>query len=483
MEIIESSFSKIIKRDGSPVEFNLDRIVDAIFKAAQAVGGQDRDLATQLAQQVMNHLKEKIHDRVPSVEEIQDTIEKILIETGHAQTVKAFILYREKRKEFRETRSSFLAIEKTVEQYLPDVASLSRGNTFQGLVQYTSESMLSHYALNKIYPPSISEAHRDGMIHIHHLGSAIAPSSLILKSPFPIENLNDALIYLEMIQSLRREWQGYFVITDFELIFEFLENAHFFLRHQSGLAKIFIHVEKMQTWNRLCQLADPWKIPGIVVKSSLIQEKAPVFPAFFQVVKMIEDSPFYPSILDSSGSPACLGIVSINLKRLAQEAFFKKDFLSNLEKYIILATQALRIKKKVFEHHFSQGMFQTTGSLISNPQGFLGIGLSGILSAAQVLTEGGFANSNTYTLALEILDFCLERLKAIQDETPQSFGVEFVMDILSKWHELENIQNDQIPYTFKELWPFLCLRLENLEKLKEHSKEYQVYIHPSTFQF
>ena len=85
--------TKIRKRDGREVPFNIEKITNAIFKAAVAAGGSDYHTAESLAEQVaetLEHGKEK----VPSVEEIQDTVEKTLIESGHARTAKKFILYR-----------------------------------------------------------------------------------------------------------------------------------------------------------------------------------------------------------------------------------------------------------------------------------------------------------------------------------------------------------------------------------------------------
>ena len=70
---------KIIKRDGRTVDFNVDKIADAIYKAAQVLGGKDRDMAKYLARQVVVYLIEICHNEVPTVEQIQDTVEKVLI--------------------------------------------------------------------------------------------------------------------------------------------------------------------------------------------------------------------------------------------------------------------------------------------------------------------------------------------------------------------------------------------------------------------
>ncbi|OQY98360.1 MAG: anaerobic ribonucleoside-triphosphate reductase [Candidatus Brocadia sp. UTAMX2] len=93
----------VVKRDGRLVAFNEKKIADAIFKAAQAVGGEDRALADELAVVVAMFLEKKYAGQNPSIEEIQDIVEKVLIETGHAKTAKAYILYRDKRARIRES--------------------------------------------------------------------------------------------------------------------------------------------------------------------------------------------------------------------------------------------------------------------------------------------------------------------------------------------------------------------------------------------
>ena len=90
-------FRHVEKRTGEKVDFDLNKIRSAIFRAAHSVGGEDRDLAEELAHKVCRHLREVHGDHSPKVEEVQDAVEKVLIENGHARTAKSFILYREKR--------------------------------------------------------------------------------------------------------------------------------------------------------------------------------------------------------------------------------------------------------------------------------------------------------------------------------------------------------------------------------------------------
>jgi len=98
--------NQVVKRNGAVVPFNPERIVNAIYRAAVAVGGRDRQTAEELTQQVLRFLEAHGEaNQLPTVEEIQDTVEKILIENGHARVAKAYILYREERARAREERA------------------------------------------------------------------------------------------------------------------------------------------------------------------------------------------------------------------------------------------------------------------------------------------------------------------------------------------------------------------------------------------
>jgi len=106
MELEGCKIKKIRKRDGRIVDFNPIKIADAIWKAAKAVGGRDRELSNRLALQVVKSLEKQLKpDEIPSVEQVQDMVEKILIENGHARTAKAYILYRQKRAETRRVKA------------------------------------------------------------------------------------------------------------------------------------------------------------------------------------------------------------------------------------------------------------------------------------------------------------------------------------------------------------------------------------------
>jgi anaerobic ribonucleoside-triphosphate reductase len=163
------------KRDGRLEPFDQERITNAIWKAAKAVGGKDRELAKKLSDQVVAELKKRFgEDGVPTVEEIQDVVEKVLIENGHARTAKAYILYRKQHQDIREL-AALLSQADLVDQYLDmeDWRVKENSNmsySLQGLNNYLSSTVIAKYWISRIYPPNIAEAHFSGDFHIHDLG-------------------------------------------------------------------------------------------------------------------------------------------------------------------------------------------------------------------------------------------------------------------------------------------------------------------------
>jgi len=163
------------KRDGKLEPFDQERITNAVWKAAKAVGGQDREQAKRVSDQVVAELNVRFgEDGCPTVEEIQDLVEKILIENGHARTAKAYILYRKQHQDQREL-AALLSDADMVDQYLEIEDWRVRENSnmsysLQGLNNYLSSTVIAKYWITRIYPRNIADAHFSGDLHIHDLG-------------------------------------------------------------------------------------------------------------------------------------------------------------------------------------------------------------------------------------------------------------------------------------------------------------------------
>ncbi len=109
-EALPRAFSSIRKRDGRIVRFDKSKIANAIYKAQLAVGQDNMNRATALTENVLDYLKEELVGAIPTVEGIQDIVERVLIEAGHAKAAKAYILYRDKRTRIREAKAELMDI-------------------------------------------------------------------------------------------------------------------------------------------------------------------------------------------------------------------------------------------------------------------------------------------------------------------------------------------------------------------------------------
>ncbi|HHW48342.1 MAG TPA: anaerobic ribonucleoside triphosphate reductase [Clostridiaceae bacterium] len=167
--------TKIKKRDGREVPFNIEKIANAIFKAAGAIGGKDYVTSLKLAEKVVEYIETKLDKEIPTVEEIQDAVEKILIESGHARTAKEFILYRAERTRIREMNTRLMKVyedltfkEAKDNDTKRENANIDGDTAMGTMLKYGSEGAKQFYEMF-ILNPEHSRAHKEGDIHIHDL--------------------------------------------------------------------------------------------------------------------------------------------------------------------------------------------------------------------------------------------------------------------------------------------------------------------------
>lgn len=169
-----NKISKILKRNNEIVEFSQDKITEAIWKAMQVTGEGTKKIAEKISDQVIEALNNKFHERsIPAVEEIQDFVEEGLIRNRQIKTAKAYILYRDQRRQVREWQS-MIDSDTVVEGYLKQADWRVKENSnmsysLQGLNNHVASAVSSHYWLNKIYPLEIREAHANADLHLHDL--------------------------------------------------------------------------------------------------------------------------------------------------------------------------------------------------------------------------------------------------------------------------------------------------------------------------
>jgi ribonucleoside-triphosphate reductase len=230
---------RVQKRDGQLVLFDEGRITDCIFKAVKAVGQDDYSKAKNLSFKVCSILEIFFKGGViPTVEMIQDLIEKVLIESSEVEIAKAYILYRDQRRRLRDEGQAMMNVTSTMDGYLKQsdwrVAENANMNySLSGLLMHAATSVFAHYTLNNVYSKEIADAHRNGDIHLHDLGMGIAgycagwslrqlltegfngvPGKIDSK---PAKHLDSALWQIiNFIGTLQNEWAGAQAFSSFD---------------------------------------------------------------------------------------------------------------------------------------------------------------------------------------------------------------------------------------------------------------------------
>lgn len=165
-------FKTIKKRDGRISEFDAEKITNAIAKAGAATGEFDCHIAKRLTIKVLNLAEKYFGHQIPTVEEIQDIVEEVLLSSPYRRTAKAYIIYRDQHAKIREiaAKAGINLIDQYLKQLDWQVNENSNMNfSLQGLNNYISSETSKIYWLNKIYPPEIRYAHTNGDLHIHDL--------------------------------------------------------------------------------------------------------------------------------------------------------------------------------------------------------------------------------------------------------------------------------------------------------------------------
>jgi len=166
----------IRKRNGELVPYDNFKIVNAIFKAAQATGSDNFNVALDLGKKVEELISQRFHPKsIPAVEEIQDLVESVLIDNGLSLIAKTYILYREQHRRSRDAKNIIVDISNTMGGYLRRQdwrvkENANVGYSLGGLILHNSGAITANYWLENIYSPSVASAHRNGDFHLHDLG-------------------------------------------------------------------------------------------------------------------------------------------------------------------------------------------------------------------------------------------------------------------------------------------------------------------------
>ena len=168
------NIESVTKRDGTLAPFDSSKIHNAINKAGLSTGEFGEQESWLLTAQVLKVLKHKFSESMPSIEQIQDIVEQVLISANYFATAKAYILYRDQRNRMRTDRKVMVDVESSINEYLERLdwrvnANANQGYSNGGLILNVAGKVTANYWLSHVYPANVGEAHRNGDIHIHDL--------------------------------------------------------------------------------------------------------------------------------------------------------------------------------------------------------------------------------------------------------------------------------------------------------------------------
>lgn len=233
-----SSIMKFIqKRNGEIVAFESSKIAAAIEKAAQSVENLEQVQAQELSKKIEEHYWKKNSGPVASVEKIQDGVEKTLMDEGHFETAKAYILYREQHRKTRESKKIIVDVESTMTEYLKRTdwrvqANSNQGYSLGGLILNTAGKITANYWLSHIFSPEADRAHRSGDIHIHDLdlfcgycagwslrqllaeGFGGVPNRVDCKAPTHLSSAIGQMV--NFLGTMQNEWAGAQAFSSFD---------------------------------------------------------------------------------------------------------------------------------------------------------------------------------------------------------------------------------------------------------------------------
>ena len=166
---------RVNKRDGKIVDFDISKITDAIKKAFEACDRQfNENIIDFLALKVTSDFEPKVQDNLVNVEDIQDSVETVLVQAGYADVAKAYILYRRQREKLRNMKSTILDYKDLVDKYVKNIDWRVKENStvtysVGGLILSNSGAITANYWLSEIYDDEIAKAHKNADIHLHDL--------------------------------------------------------------------------------------------------------------------------------------------------------------------------------------------------------------------------------------------------------------------------------------------------------------------------
>jgi len=526
----------VIKRDGSKVDFTLSKIGDAIRKAFDAVEMQyNNDIIDMLSLRVTADFQAKIRGEEIHVEEIQDSVEKVLETAGYTEVAKAYILYRKQREKMRTMKSTILDYKDVVNSYVKVEDWRVKENStvtysVGGLILSNSGAVTANYWLSEIYDEEIAEAHRNADIHIHDLSmltgycAGWSLKQLILEglggitgkiTSAPAKHLsvlcNQMVNFLGIMQN---EWAGAQAFSSFDTyLAPFVKADHLSYEEVKKCIETFVYgVNTPSRWGTQAPFSNitlDWTVPNDLAELPAIvggkemdfkykdcrEEMDMVNKAFIEV--MIEGdangrgfqypiptysitrdfdwsdtennrllfemtskygTPYFSNYINSDMEPSdvrsmccrlrldlrelrkktggyfgsgestgSIGVVTINMPRIAYLAANKDDFYKRLNRMMDIAARSLKVKRGVISKLMEEGLYPYTKRYLGSfDNHFSTIGLVGMnevgLNANWL--GGDMTTEKTQAFTKEVLNHMRNRLSDYQEQYGDLYNLE-----------------------------------------------------------
>ena len=527
---------KVLKRDGGTVEFDVQKISAAMVKAFDALGKPHHPtVINMLALQVSADFEGKIKDGLISVEDIQDSVEKVLSETGYADVAKAYILYRKQREKARNIGSALLNYKNLVDNYLKINDWRVKENStvtysVGGLILSNSGAITANYWLSEIYDNEIAEAHRSAALHLHDLsmltgycagwslkqliqeGLGGVPGKITSSPAGHLSTLcNQMVNFLGIMQN---EWAGAQAFSSFDTyLAPFVKVDNLSQKEVKQCVQSFVYgVNTPSRWGTQAPFSNitlDWVCPPDLREQAAIvggkemdftygdcqKEMDMVNKAFIEIMiegdangrgfqypiptysitknfdwsetennKLLFEmtakygTPYFSNYINSDMEPSdvrsmccrlrldlrelrkksggffgsgestgSIGVVTINLPRIAYLAENEQDFYARLGKLMDIAARSLKIKRQVITQLMENGLYPYTKRYLGTfSNHFSTIGLIGMnevgLNAKWLKAD--LTNKNTQEFAKEVLDYMRERLSDYQEKYGDLYNLE-----------------------------------------------------------
>ena len=527
---------QVQKRDGKNVDFDLKKISDAIKMAFEAQEKQyNPSIIDFIALKVTADFEPKIKDSLIAVEEIQDSVESVLVQAGYADVAKAYILYRRQREKLRNAQSTILDFKKTVDDYVKINDWRVKENStvtysVGGLILSNSGAITANYWLSEIYDDEISNAHRNADIHIHDLSmltgycAGWSLKQLIKEglggipgkiTSAPASHL--ATICNQMVNFLgimQNEWAGAQAFSSFDTyLAPFVKVDNLDYNQVKKCIESFIYgVNTPSRWGTQAPFSNitlDWTVPADIAELNCIvggkemdfkykdckAEMDMINRAFIEIMiegdaqgrgfqypiptysitrdfdwsetennKLLFEmtgkygTPYFSNYVNSDMEPSdirsmccrlrldlrelrkksggyfgsgestgSVGVVTINIPRIAYLAADEKDFYARLDHMMDISARSLKIKREVISKLLDEGLYPYTKRYLGKfDNHFSTIGLVGMneacLNAKWLKKDLTHAESQQFTK--EVLKHMLARLSDYQEQYGDLYNLE-----------------------------------------------------------